>query len=55
MSDYEDVVLPLIEENERLKRENKQLVDKLEVYLNKNNDLWNRFIREGRMDAARGE
>lgn len=53
LSDYEDVMLPLLEENARLKRENAKQFDTITHYLNKNNDLWNKFIRAGRVDEAR--
>ena len=53
LSDYEDVILPLLEENARLKRENAKQSDIITTYLNKNNDLWNKFINAGRVGEAR--
>ena len=53
LSDLEDVLAPLIEENERLKRENAKQVETITYYTNKNNDLWNKFKRAGRIEEAR--
>lgn len=43
-----------MQENERLKQENENLCNKLIIYTNKNNDLWNKFMKAGRIEEARG-
>lgn len=53
LSDYEEVIVPLLAENERLKRENAKQLETIATYMNKNNDLWNKVIKMGKVDEAR--
>lgn len=53
LSDYEDVIGQLLEENERLRRENSKQSETIASYINKNNELWMMFNKAGRIEEAR--
>ena len=53
LSDYEDVILPLMEENARLKREVVKQMETISQYMNKNNSLWLICQQGGLLEKAR--